>query len=68
MTRQLAIDVNEADEAEQRRLEDIPVRVHAVAVPAGARAAADGEDMPNGLRVASAWREGGRFENALRRG
>ena len=56
MTQQLVrCDVNEADEAEQRRLERHPEFGHAGAVLVGARLASDGEHLPNGLPVASAW-------------
>ena len=55
MTQQLRCDVNEADEAEQRRLERHPESGHAVAVLAAARLASDGEHLANGVRVASAW-------------
>ena len=50
----------EADEAEQRRLERHPEFGHAGAVLAGARLASDGEHLPNGLPVASAWPAGER--------
>eukprot|EP00964_Phaeocystis_antarctica_P059570 scaffold35383_cov71-Phaeocystis_antarctica.AAC.2 len=55
MTQQLPCDVNEADEAEQRRLERHPESGHAGAVLAAARLASDGEHLANGLRVAHAW-------------
>ena len=55
MTQQLRCDVNEADEAEQRRLERHPESGHAGAVLAAARLASDSEDLANGLRVAHAW-------------
>ena len=55
MTQQLRCDVNEADEAEQRRLERHPESGHAGAVLAAARLASDGEHLANGLRVAHAW-------------
>ena len=55
MTQQLRCDVNEADEAEQRRLERHPELGHARAVLAGARLASDGEHLANGLPVAHAW-------------
>ena len=55
MTQQLRCDVNEADEAEQRRLEGHPELGHARAVLAGARLASDGEHLANGLPVAHAW-------------
>ena len=45
MTQQLRCDVNEADEAEQRRLERHPELGHARAVLAGARLASDGEHL-----------------------
>ena len=54
MTQQLRCDVNEADEAEQRRLERHPESGHAGAVLAAARLASDGEHLANGLRVAHA--------------
>jgi hypothetical protein len=47
--------VNEADEAEQRRLERHPEPGHASAVLAAARLASDGEHLANGVRVAHAW-------------
>jgi len=55
MTQQLRCDVNEADEAEQRRLERHPESGHAGAVLAAARLASDGEHLANGLPVAHAW-------------
>ena len=54
MTQQLRCDVNEADEAEQRRLERHPEPGHASAVLAAARLASDGEHLANGVRVAHA--------------
>ena len=54
MTQQLRCDVNEADEAEQRRLERHPESGHAGAVLAAARLASDGEHLANGVRVAHA--------------
>ena len=55
MTQQLRCDVNEADEAEQRRLERHPESGHAGAVLAAARWASNGEHLANGLPVAHAW-------------
>ena len=52
--RQRSSTYNEADEAEQRRLERHPEFGHAGAVLVGARLASDGEHLPNGLPVASA--------------
>ena len=50
MLRQLAQDVDAAEEVELRRLERHPEACRAVAVLAAARAVADGEPVPNGLR------------------
>ena len=55
MLRQLAQDVDAAEEVELRRLEGHPEACRAVAVLAAARAVADGEHVPNGLRTAQAW-------------
>ena len=55
MTQQLRCDVNEADEAEQRRLERHPESGHAVAVLAAARLASDGEHLAT---MACEWRMG----------
>ena len=55
MRRQRSSTYNEADEAEQRRLERHPEFGHAGAVLVGARLASDGDHLPNGLPVASAW-------------
>ena len=55
MTQQLRCDVNEADEAEQRRLECHPESGHAGAVLAAARMASDGEHLANGV-MACEWR------------
>ena len=51
MTQQLRCDVNEADEAEQRRLERHPESGHAGAVLAAARLASDGEHLANGFYI-----------------
>ena len=53
MTQQLRWDVNEADEAEQRRLERHPESGHAGAVLAAARLASDGEHLAT---MACEWR------------
>eukprot|EP00964_Phaeocystis_antarctica_P039167 scaffold22401_cov77-Phaeocystis_antarctica.AAC.2 len=50
MTQQLRCDVNEADEAEQRRLERHPESGHAGAVLVAARLASDG-----GRRTVNTW-------------
>ena len=55
MVRQLAQDVDAAEEVELRRLEGQPEACRAVAVLAAARAVADGEPEPNGLRTAQGW-------------
>ena len=55
MVRQLAQDVDSAEEVELRRLELHPEACRAVAVLAAARLVADGEPVPDGLRTAQAW-------------
>ena len=54
MLRQLAQDVDHAEEVELRRLERQPEACRA-AVLAAARLVADGEPVRNGLRTAQAW-------------
>ena len=64
MTQQLRCDVNEADEAEQRRLERHPESGHAGAVLAAARLASDGEHLAT---MACEWRMLGLlFEKSMR--
>ena len=53
--RQLAQDVDHAEEVELRRLERHPEACRAVAVLAAARLVADGEPVRNGLRTSQAW-------------
>ena len=55
MVRQLAQDVNSAEEGELRRLERHPEACRAVAELAAARLVADGEPVRDGLRTAQAW-------------
>ena len=55
MVRQLAQDVDSAEEVELRRLERRPEACRAVAVLAAARLVADGEPVRDGLRTAQAW-------------
>ena len=55
MVRQLAQDVDSAEEVELRRLERHSEACRAVAVLVSARLVADGEPVPDGLRTAQAW-------------
>ena len=55
MVRQLAQDVDSAEEVELRRLELHPEACRAVAELAAARLVADGEPVRDGLRTAQAW-------------
>ena len=55
MLRQVAQDMDPAEEVELRRLERHPEACRAVAVLAAARLVADGEPVRDGLRTAQAW-------------